>query len=64
MKLIKDVVIDNYHNGYTVFPKGTDVVVLRKWSESMVVCACEDFISADQPKEFLVGLDELEYLGD
>ena len=41
-----------------------DVVVLRKWSESMVVCTCEDFISVEQPEEFLVGLDELEDLGE
>lgn len=59
VKLSKDVVIDKYHHGYTVFPKGTEVVVVRQWSENMVVCTCEEKIDIEQPEEFLVGYDEI-----
>ena len=59
VKLTKDVIIDKYHNGFTVFPKGTEIVVLRKWSESMLVCTCELIIDIEQPEEFLVGFDEI-----
>ena len=57
--LKKDVVIDKYHNGFVVFPKGT-IVSLIGMRDSMYWCKTDVIVDIEQPKLFLVGADELE----
>lgn len=57
--LKKDVIIDKYHNGFVVLPKGT-IVSLVGLRDSMYLCKTDLIIDIEQPKLFLVGADELE----
>lgn len=41
------------------FPEGTEVIILRRWSDTMFVCTCEEKIDVEQPEDFLVGYDEI-----
>ena len=61
--LIKDVVVDKYHNGYVIFPKGTEVKVLAVKEKdgylNLLVTSLFN-VHPEQPYSFIINADEFK----
>lgn len=61
IKLVRDVSIDKYHNGYVSFPKGTEITILNKEDNNKYLCTTDIIIDKEQPRVFYLDNQDLGF---
>lgn len=63
VKLVKDIVVDKYHNGYVVFPKGSVFIYdgIEKVGLNKVFSPI-DVIDSEQPRSVILQINEYEFV--